>query len=89
MGFEDKGARCGRRTAPPSLEENYRRWLRSMRDRIDSELAGEERAVEWLRKTLPAAASGGGLHAAVPQARGRRGRPPLAAHPARRRDDDA
>ena len=27
--------------------ENYRRWLRSRRDRIDSELAGEERAVEW------------------------------------------
>jgi hypothetical protein len=37
-----------------ALEENYRRWLRSMRDRIDSELAGEERAAaEWLKNTLP------------------------------------
>ncbi|KAM0915549.1 hypothetical protein ACQ4PT_010774 [Festuca glaucescens] len=38
---------------PLPLEENYRRWLRSMRDRIDSELAGEERTAEWLKKTLP------------------------------------
>jgi predicted membrane channel-forming protein YqfA (hemolysin III family) len=47
MGFEAKAE--GRAVDGPSLEEKYREWLRSMRDRIDSELADEE----FLIKTLP------------------------------------
>jgi hypothetical protein len=53
IGVEDK-AEMRAADGANALEENYRRWLRSMRDRIESELAGEERAAaEWLKKTLP------------------------------------